>query len=317
MAQIPSTQVVEPFGEVNVWREADGALRVRATILMSPNVEGAQTGLAIDGSASMKPLFGAGAAVSSLFAPATPNLVEPVARVMASYLANFDSDGQTTAVYWAVGPGGSQIQELGDLSASTAQNFRFASPTQFGTGTQLLPALRYFAESKFASAPWSVFVFITDGIIEDLPMVKKYTLWLANQVAAGKRRFIKLVLIGIGADVDLAQLEALDDFDYGGLRAPDGQPIDLWDYKLASEMQKVEEIFAEVVSSDTILASSAEIVDDLGNAVQPLDRTSYSNGLPALLNFKMATGATSFSLRLPNGVTVVQPVNVSDPLLVG
>ena len=51
--QLDSTKTVDPFGEVNVFGEADGSIRVKATILMRPQVEGAQTGLAIDGSNSM------------------------------------------------------------------------------------------------------------------------------------------------------------------------------------------------------------------------------------------------------------------------
>ena len=109
MAQLPSSIVVEPFGEVNVWPQPDGSQRIRATILMTPSVEGAQTGLAIDGSASMKTAFGAGAAVSALFASSTPNVVEPVGRLLAAFLSKFDTDGNTTVIYWACGPGGTLV----------------------------------------------------------------------------------------------------------------------------------------------------------------------------------------------------------------
>lgn len=306
MAQLPSSQVVEPFGEVNVWQQLDGSLKVKATILMSPTVEGAQTGLAIDGSASMKGNFGTSGAVSALFAPSMPNIVETVARTLSSYLANFDSDGQTTVIYWAVGPGGGQIQELGDLTVDSAKAKHFNAPKQFGTGTQLLPALKYFTDARFSAAPWGLYVFITDGLLDDLPAVKQYTLDLAKEIAAGQRNATKLVLIGVGTEVDVGQLEALDDLDYGGLIGQDGQPVDLWDYKLAAEMQKVEEIFAEVVSSDTILAPSATIVDDRGRPVQPLNRASYNDGLPALIEFVVPAGATSFQLTLPSGAVVNQ-----------
>ena len=95
MAQLDSGKTVDPFGEVNVFTEPDGRIRVKATILMRPHVEGAQTGLAIDGSNSMTQNFGVSGAVSSLFG-ASNNIVQPVARTMAKYLANFDSDGNTT-----------------------------------------------------------------------------------------------------------------------------------------------------------------------------------------------------------------------------
>lgn len=306
MAQIPSTKVVEPFGEVNVFLQADGSIRVKATILMTPTVEGAQTGLAIDGSASMKQMFGVGAAVSALFAASTPNHVEPVARMLASYLANFDSDGKTTVIYWACGPGGAQIEEMGDMDAATAKVKNFSAPKHFGTGTKLLPALKYFIETKFADAPWSIFIFITDGIVEDLAEVQAYSLLLAQQIAAGKRQFVKLILIGVGYEVDEGQMSALDDLDYGGLKSPDGQEIDLWDHKLAAEMQKIEEIFAEVVSSDATLAPSADVLDGAGNHVKPIGRNSYKDGLPALLEFVVPAGSTEFSLVLPGAPKIIQ-----------
>ena len=49
MSQLDSSKTVDPFGEVNVFTEPDGRIRVKATILMRPHVGGAQTGLAIDG----------------------------------------------------------------------------------------------------------------------------------------------------------------------------------------------------------------------------------------------------------------------------
>ena len=50
--------VVDPFGEVNVYPASAGRVRVVATILMQPHKEGAQTGLALDGSGSMRKLYG-------------------------------------------------------------------------------------------------------------------------------------------------------------------------------------------------------------------------------------------------------------------
>lgn len=308
MAQLPSSKVVEPFGEVNVFAQPDGSTRVKATILMKPSVEGAQTGLAIDGSASMQQAFGSGGAVSALFSSGVQNIVEPVARTLASYLANFDSDGETTVIYWACGTGGSLVEELGDMNEETARQRSFPSPKQFGSGTKLLPAMKYFTEQKFPTAPWSVFVFITDGAIEDFADVKAYSIELGKQIASGSRNFVKLVLIGIGRDVDEGQMEALDDLDYGGLTDPKGDPIDLWDHKLAAEMQKIEEIFAEVVSKDTILAPSAQVTDDKGTPVKPVDRESYGDGLPAYLDFVVPGGARSFKVVLPGGVTVEQPL---------
>lgn len=306
--QLDSSKTVDPFGEVNVFPEADGTVRVKATILMRPQVEGAQTGLAIDGSNSMNQMFGASGAVSALFASASNNIVQPVARTMAEYLANFDSDGNTTVIYWACGIGGGEIEELGDMNAAKAHSYNFSPPKRPGTGTKLLPAIQYFTETKFPTAPWTIFVFITDGAIEDLEQVKQYSIQLGQQIVQGKRKFTKLVLIGLGAHVDETQMEELDDLDYGGLKDPKGDDIDLWDHKLAASMKKLEEIFAEVVTNEMILAPSAIITDSNGKAVRPIGRNSYADGLPALIEFAMPRAATSFTITLPDGKTITQPV---------
>ena len=57
--QIPNNQLHELFGEVNVTAHAD-RLDVSATILLEPNKEGSQTGVALDGSASMRKALGQG-----------------------------------------------------------------------------------------------------------------------------------------------------------------------------------------------------------------------------------------------------------------
>src|SRR5262245_51396775 len=125
-------QVARPFGEVNV-RPVSGRLAVRATILLTVQKEGAQTGIALDGSGSMEaqyvPSFGGGT-----------NAITPVARKLCSYLArSVDQDGGTTSLYWAVGPDGSGIQEIGDLSAEQAEAHVFAAPKRYGKDTKLLP----------------------------------------------------------------------------------------------------------------------------------------------------------------------------------
>src|SRR2546427_11895695 len=108
---------VEPFGEVNVYPASSGGTRVVATILMEPHREGAQTGIALDGSGSMKKLYGVdpgGGVVSSIFKKTTvQNELAPVAQQICAYLARkIDSDGGTTAIYWATGTEGSQIEQI-------------------------------------------------------------------------------------------------------------------------------------------------------------------------------------------------------------
>src|SRR4051794_22863478 len=196
--------VVDPFGEVNVYPAAGGKVRVTATILMEPRREGTQTGIALDGSGSMAALYGVGEQtggfLASLFGKKQQpvNQVTPVAQKLCAYLARkLDADGGTTCIYWATGPGGSRIQEVGDLTADQAEQHVFGPPDDFGTGTQLLPAVKYFVE-RFQDAPWGFYIFVTDGELHDLDAVKQYSTQLARDVAAGRRKPLKFVLIGVG-----------------------------------------------------------------------------------------------------------------------
>jgi hypothetical protein len=285
---------VEPFGEVNVFPASGGKTRVVATILMEPRREGTQTGIALDGSGSMSELYGvveqSGGFFASLFGgkkKAAVNQVTPVAQKLCAYLARkIDADGGTTCVYWAVGPGGSQVQVVGDLTADQAENHTFGPPQEFGTGTQLLPAVKYFVE-RFQSAPWGFYVFVTDGELHDLDEVKSYSTQLARDVAARRRNPLKFVLIGIGPNVNEGQMEELDDLDTG-------TEVDLWDHKLAAEMRQLQEIFAEVVDKNARVADNGRILDPQGRVVK-----DYSDvGLPALLEFEMPAGADYFTLEV-------------------
>jgi hypothetical protein len=297
MAQLK--KVAEPFGEVNVYPAAGGRTRVVATILMEPRREGTQTGIALDGSGSMARLYGvgqAGGVLSSLFGGAKKltNEVTPVAQKLCSYLARrLDADGGTTCIYWATGPGGSQIEVIGDLTAEQAEQHVFGPPQDFGTGTQLLPAVRYFVE-RFRDAPWGFYVFITDGELHDLDAVLDYSRRLARDIAAGRRRPVKFVLIGVGPDVNEAQMEELDDLETG-------TSIDVWDHKLASEMRQLQDIFAETIDRNARIADGGRIVDPQGRVVRDYSDT----GLPALLEFEMPVSADYFTLEV-NGHRIHQ-----------
>jgi hypothetical protein len=293
-------KVVEPFGEVNVYPAPGGKFRVTATILMEPHKEGAQTGIALDGSGSMSKLYGieegGGGFLASLFGTKkqTRNEVTPVAQKVCSYLARkIDADGGTTCIYWAVGPGGSQIEEIGDLRADEAERHIFGPPQNFGTGTQLVPAVRYFVE-RFKDAPWGFYVFITDGELHDLEAVKEYSTQLAREIAARRRKPLKFVLIGVGPSVNEEQMEELDDLDTG-------TSIDLWDHKLASEMRVLQEIFAEVVDKNARIADNGRILDPHGKTIKDYSDT----GMSAFLEFEMPSDAEYFTLEV-NGNKIHQ-----------
>ncbi len=300
--------VVDPFGEVNVYAGGPGKKRVVATILMEPHKEGAQTGLALDGSGSMAKLYGVddgSRVLSPIFGGPKKhnNEITPVAQKLCAYLANkIDADGGTTCIYWAVGQGGSQIEVVGDLRAEEAERHVFGPPREFGTGTQLLPAVKYFVE-RFKDAPWGFYVFVTDGELHDLDAVKQYSVRLAHEVSARRRPPLKFVLIGVGSDVNEAQMIELDDLE-------SGTEVDLWDHKLAAEMRVLQEIFAEVVDKNTRIADKGRILDPQGRVVKDYSDT----GLPAFLEFEIDVKADYFTLDV-NDTRVHQPLadNVRTP----
>jgi hypothetical protein len=294
--------VVDPFGEVNVYPLPGGKVRVAATILMEPHKEGAQTGIALDGSGSMSKLYGVedgSRVLSPIFGgpKKLTNEITPIAQKLCAYLARrIDADGGTTCIYWAVGENGGEIEVVGDLRADEAERHVFGPPRDFGTGTRLLPAVRYFVE-RFRDAPWGFYVFITDGELHDLDEVKAYSVRLAKEIAARRRNPMKFVLIGVGPSVNETQMAELDDLD-------SGTSIDLWDHKLAAEMRVLQEIFAEVVDRNARVADNGRILDAHGRVVK-----DYSDsGLPAFLEFEMPAGAEYFTLEV-NGTRIHQALS--------
>jgi len=299
---------VEPFGEVNVHAQPDGSLNIVATILMEPDIEGARCGLALDGSASMQKMYGASRALSPIFARAggNENVVEPVTRAMAGYLAKFSSTGTVNLIYWACSPDGGGIEEIGEVSDAQARTLGVPGPRRLSWGrkTKLLPPVQHFVDGVFRSAPWAICVFVTDGKIDDLEDVKRFCWTYARHIAEGRRRFCKLVLIGVGEEVDEAQMTELDDmFEGSGVKDPAGEDIDLWDHKLAREMRHLQEVFAEVVSEKIIVADRGRVLDAGGRVALEL-----TDGVPALLRFRLPRGSRSFTLELP-GHRVVQDVS--------
>ncbi len=228
----------------------------------------------------------------------TENVLQPLVQNFTAYLAgSLDGTGKTSLIYWGCGKG-DEIQVLGDFDALSCQELAIAGPATFQLGktTKLLPAIAHFtnglanghAPDPHSQAQRGMYIFLTDGRIDDLEEVKNYTKELALEIAVGKRNYLKLILIGIGNDVDRYQMQELDDFDTG-------LDIDLWDYKIASEMTSLSQIFAEVVNENQIIAENGAIYDDAENCVK-----TYANGLPAKVDFVMRDDSQWFELEVNN-----------------
>jgi hypothetical protein len=215
------------------------------------------------------------------------NVVEPRAREFIAYLAgNLDADGGTTVVYWACDDGRG-VEVLGDFTADQCRTLSLGGPAaaRFGTGTHLLPALDYFL-TRFEDAARGMYLFVTDGRLDDLDAVKRATTQLAERIAAGKRNPVKCVLIGVGEAIDEGQMEELDDLDTG-------TDVDVWDHKIAAEMRALTEIFAEVVDENQIVAERAALYDSAGRLARQFDA-----GMPAKVTFRLPAASEWFELEI-------------------
>jgi hypothetical protein len=221
------------------------------------------------------------------FVKMTDNIVEPLAQDFIGYLAReLDTAGGTTVIYWACGDGGA-YEVVGDFTEEQCKGLQVNGPKSvtFGEKTNLVPALKYFVD-RFVDAPKGMYVFITDGKLDDLPQLKRYTIDLAKAIAAKKRNSVKCVLIGVGVQIDEKQMRELDDLDTG-------TDVDIWDHKIAKEMRDISDIIVELVDENKIVAPTAVVYDASGNVV-----CRFSDGLPARASFSMPRASPHFELEV-------------------
>ncbi|MEI7688022.1 MAG: vWA domain-containing protein, partial [Planctomycetota bacterium] len=217
----------------------------------------------------------------------SPNIVEPLAREFIAYLAgNLDADGGTTVIYWA-GADGSATEVVGDFTTEECRTLVISGPQKisFGAGTKLEPAVRYFVD-RFHDAKRGMYVFLTDGQLDDLEAVKRYTKALAVEIEGGRRNSVKCVLIGVGDNIDEGQMEELDDLDTG-------TEVDIWDHKIAKDMRALIEIFAEVVDENTLVAPSGTLYDSAGKVAK-----KFTDGVPAKIRVMLPAGSPWFELEV-------------------
>lgn len=275
-----------PFGKINVWKEP-GKTHVRCYIDMGERAfENSVTGVAIDGSGSMQSQFGFGAFGK--------NRVKEIAQVMCPYIAQkADRYDGTTLIYWATADPG-EIEAHGFLPTAKAQSYSYPAPKNYGKKTNLLPAMKYFMEGShpqssqpFKNEEFGLFVFITDGAFEDLDAVKQYSTQIAQDIQSGKRKPIKLIIIGVGEQIDEQQMSELDDLDTG-------TDQDLYFHRIAAEMSDLSEIFIELVNENMVVADNGIIRDAKGAEVLNFRDTK----VPAMFEFDLPAGSTSFTMEV-------------------
>ncbi|QDU93860.1 vWA domain-containing protein [Lignipirellula cremea] len=293
----------KPLSTVNVFPQADGTIDVEACFMPDPDLlagEGSSRAvLALDASRSIKAAYGD----SGPFGGGSPNYVQAVARKIGEILADTTKDGKVSMLYWAMGLG-NDTEAIGEFDSVGCQQAKISGPKKnWGKGTRLMPVIKSIVDNDYAQADWVMGVIITDGIIEDEQDCIDYCMQLGEgllqQVNAGQRRkdSLKLVLIGVGEEVDVGQLERFDDMFEGSSLESD---IDLWSSGVAADMQDEEDIlgvvFGELMSEETIVADSGRILDSQGNEV-----ASFSDGLPGKFRFKLPSGSSGFKVTTPKG----------------
>jgi len=276
----------EIFGDITVYPSTNGKQRVEIYIRLQEKVEGMQIGVGIDGSASMRKMFGD--TIPKFARRPEDNVMQTVVQRLCSYACDFSGDGKVLPIYWATGVGGKEIESLGKLDIDAIQARAFDGPRKWGTGTSLLPPLNHLL-TQLIDVPWVVLLFITDGVISDLDAVIGRSMEIGQEILDGKRGKCKFILVGCGEEVSEDQIEKLDNmFDDTSLEGR----IDLWDGKLASEMADLSEIWDEV-DFGVHIPGAVRIVDDQGREV-----LSHPDGFPQRIEFSVFEGTRSLKIEI-------------------
>lgn len=289
----------KPLAKVNIYdAQKDGSRDVEVCFLPDPGVlvgEGnSKAVLGLDASRSMKKMYGGNQ--GPFDTGGAPNYVQGVARKLGDILCNVSKTGKVTGFYWAMNPPGDATQIFGEYDPSGWASVNVVGPKkliEWGAGTKLLPAIRIVCEQVHKDSEWTMGVIITDGIIEDEADCIAYCIKLGKGLAAGKTKPIKLVLIGVGEEVDEGQLERFDDmFEETDLK---GQ-VDLWSTGLVASMQDESDIlgvlYGELMDENTTIAPSGRVEGGSGCELK-----SWTDGLPGKFRFTMPKGETSFVIH--------------------
>jgi hypothetical protein len=306
--------------------------KVRVTLLHDPTVEGLDTAIYMDGSASMEDEYARDQQGGPPAAPVPPprprlstklwawlhgrpqpvaeasapeslpgNVVDPQIKRMLQYLASKDRNSTLRVAYWACG-GHSPVEVVGELSALDLERQHFTGPQEFG-GTFLLPALQdfvaYMREQQAKGSKRGCAVIVTDGDIFDRERVKAYSLKVAQEIVAGRLLPLNFVLVGVGSEVHEACMEEICHVNYAGIEH-------LWCHRIADEMDEIAQLVAVLVDETMEIGSSGRVLDHQGQVVK-----IYEGRIPAVLEFNLPQGCDRFVLEI-NGQTYEQALSEED-----
>src|SRR5262245_27937754 len=109
------TRLTRPLADVNVLPpRPDGSREVVVCFMPDPVLlfgeSDSRAFLALDASASLRKMYGYGGPFGG-----DPNYMQAVARKLGSTLTAVTRSGTVSTLYWAVGPDGSLVEEIGAL----------------------------------------------------------------------------------------------------------------------------------------------------------------------------------------------------------
>lgn len=325
--QYPNNLLNSAFGELNLIKKTE-CIEIVLTILMTPDKEGSQTGVALDGSASMQSSFGQGwmysesydqsvmdrlkseGKVSEIlqdgqivlqptpdgwqelqekgFVKQTINELEPIARDIIPYLAEKIDADGGTSLIYWAC--GPNGDQFENMGDLSSAEAKVAVYNGPNSWGEHTHLLpaMRYFIERFSDAKWGFYVFVTDGRIDDLEAVKQYTADISKKIGRKEANPVNCVLIGVGSQVDESQMAQLDD-----LPRELNLPFDIWDHKIAKEMRDLRDIFAEIVDENTVVAPNGRILDSNGRVA-----ANFSDGVPALLRFSLPIDSNSFTLEV-------------------
>jgi hypothetical protein len=286
-------RVVKPFADVH--KKGNSVI---ATLLHDPTVEGLDVAIYMDGSASMEDDYGPRGILAKL--GPVKNQVEPQMQWMLEYLASKDRDGMLRVAYWATGSG-AELEIVGDLEGAKAKQYKFPGPRSYGKATILLPVLRDYVahikrEATERGARRGLAVIVTDSQLSDPKDVIAYTQQVAKEIGAGRLPRINFVLLGVGEQVDEAQMERIGHEEYPGVGH-------LWCHRHADKLEEMAELVAVLVDETMTVAAGGTIFDNTGKVIKV-----YEGRLPAVLQFDVPPGCMEFTLEV-GGQRFTQPLH--------
>jgi hypothetical protein len=288
MAKLP--RPTRPLADVNVLPRPDGGHEVVCCFLPDPAVlvgeHDARAFLALDASASLMEFYGLG----GIFG-ANPNYVERGARELGATLAVAGKAGRVDGLYWALGPNGDRLEPFGSFDVAGWASAAVTGPQRepWGRQTRLLPVLRHAADLA-VGAEMTVGVVVTDGRIDDEEECLAFSLELGRKMEGRRPQPLKLALVGLGPEVDRAQLARFDDLFEGS-----GIDFDLWSHGLAVHLQRREDVIAVVfgeLMTDKPVARAGWVEDDTGRLL-----ARWGDGLPGKFRFVLPAGRARFLVR--------------------